>query len=212
MGLEKARADLIEQLGHEISDQRALGAIAQIPRDLFVPDDLHYAAWDNRPLSIGYGQTISQPYIVALMTQALDLRDSDTVLEIGTGSGYQTAVLASLSKHVVTIERIPQLLSVARNVLERLGYRNISYHQAGKKLGWQEDAPYDAIIVTAAAPAIPDELLAQLVEGGRLIIPVGSRWEQDLIKVIRHKERNEIQSLCGCRFVPLIGENAWQEE
>lgn len=211
MDLESARARLIECLSREISDKRVLAAMARVPRELFVPPECYYAAYEDMPLSIGFGQTISQPFIVALMTQALELKGNEKVLELGTGSGYQTAILAELAKWVVSVERIPELAESARRVLEKLGYTNIEIHMAEKTLGWPAAAPYDAIIVTAGAPRIPDALLKQLKLGGRLVIPVGSRWEQDLLRVTKRRKGNLVESLGGCRFVPLIGNGAWEE-
>ncbi len=211
MDLEAARARLIEHLGQEIKDKRVLKAMARIPRELFVLQDYYYAAYEDRPLPIGFGQTISQPFIVALMTEALELKADDKVLELGTGSGYQAAILAELVKRVITVERIPQLAESARKVLEKLGYSNVEVHIAGKTLGWVCEAPYDGIIVTAAAPCVPEALLEQLAIGGCLVIPVGSRWQQELLKVTRLKKKNRIENLGGCRFVPLVGEGAWEE-
>lgn len=211
MGLEVARARLIDSLSQEISDKRVLSAIARVPRELFVPPAIYYSAYEDVPLSIGFGQTISQPFIVALMTQALRLKGEERVLELGTGSGYQTAILAELSQYIVSVERIPQLAESASQVLDRLGYTNIEIHVAEKILGWPAGAPYSAIIVTAGAPSIPNALLEQLDFGGRLVIPVGSRWEQDLLRVTKRKKRNLVESLGGCRFVPLIGEGVWEE-
>ncbi len=211
MDLEAARARLIEYLGQEIKDKRVLKAMARIPRELFVPPEYYYAAYEDRPLPIGFGQTISQPFIVALMTEALELKGKEKVLELGTGSGYQAAILAELSKRVITVERIPQLAEAARKLLEKLGYTNVEVYIAEKKLGWVAEAPYDAIIVTAGAPSIPEVLLEQLAIGGRLVIPVGSRWQQELLKVTKLKRGNRIENLGGCRFVPLIGEGAWEE-
>ncbi|HEX75495.1 MAG TPA: protein-L-isoaspartate(D-aspartate) O-methyltransferase [Dehalococcoidia bacterium] len=211
MGLETARARLVECLGQEISDKRVLAAMARVPRELFIPSDYYHSAYEDRPLSIGFGQTISQPFIVALMTQALELKGGERVLEIGAGSGYQAAILAELAKWVVSVERIPQLVESARQVLDKLGYTNVEIHVAEKTLGWVAGAPYDAIIVTAGAPRTPNLLLKQLTFGGRLVIPVGSRWEQELLKVTKKTRRNLIENLGGCRFVPLIGEGAWEE-
>ena len=211
MGLDAARARLIGHLSQEISDKRVLSAMARVPRELFVLLDNYHAAYEDMPLGIGFGQTISQPFIVALMTQALELKGDEKVLELGTGSGYQTAILAGLAKWVVSIERIPQLAESARQVLGKLGYTNIEIHATAESLGWPDGAPYDAIIVTAGAPCVPDALLEQLTLGGRLVIPVGSRWEQDLLKVTRRKKGNKVESLGGCRFVPLVGKGAWEE-
>jgi protein-L-isoaspartate(D-aspartate) O-methyltransferase len=185
--------------------------MSRVPRELFVSPDYHYSAYEDMPLSIGFGQTISQPFIVALMTQALELKGGEKVLELGTGSGYQTAILAGLAKWVVSIERVPQLAESARQVLDKLGYTNVEIHEAGEALGWPDGAPYDAVIVTAGAPRVPDALLEQLALGGRLVIPVGSRWEQDLLRVTRRKKGNVVENLGGCRFVPLIGKGAWEE-
>ena len=211
MGLEASRARLIDCLSQEINDKRVLSVMSRIPRELFVPPDYCYAAYEDMPLGIGFGQTISQPFIVALMTQALELKGGEKVLELGTGSGYQTAILAGMAKWVVSVERVPQLAESARQVLDKLGYANIEIHTAGEALGWPDGAPYDAIIVTAGAPHVPDALLEQLALGGRLVIPVGSRWEQDLLRVTRRKKGNVVESLGGCRFVPLIGKGAWEE-
>jgi len=211
VGLDAARARLIGHLSQEISDKRVLSAMARVPRELFVLLDNYHAAYEDMPLGIGFGQTISQPFIVALMTQALELKGDEKVLELGTGSGYQTAILAGLAKWVVSIERIPQLAESARQVLGKLGYTNIEIHATAESLGWPDGAPYDAIIVTAGAPCVPDALLEQLTLGGRLVIPVGSRWEQDLLKVTRRKKGNKVESLGGCRFVPLVGKGAWEE-
>jgi protein-L-isoaspartate(D-aspartate) O-methyltransferase len=182
-----------------------------VPRELFVSPDYYYAAYEDMPLSIGFGQTISQPFIVALMTQALKLKGGEKVLELGTGSGYQTAILASLAKRVVSIERIDNLAESAKKVLDKLGCKNVEIHNASETLGWPKGAPYDAIMVTAGAPKIPDILLEQMALGGRMIIPVGSRWEQDLLKVTKRKRKHLVKNLGGCRFVPLIGPGAWED-
>jgi protein-L-isoaspartate(D-aspartate) O-methyltransferase len=212
MDYEAARIALVSNFKADINDERVLKAILRIPRELFVPPEEKHLAYEDRPLPIGMGQTISQPYIVALMTQALELAGKERVLEIGTGSGYQTAILAELAESVITVERIPELARVAKDRLSVLGYKNIIVQIAEPDIGWQAGAPYDAIIVTAAAPFIPEKLLAQLAVGGRMVIPVGSRYEQDLYKVIKHEDKSEIHNLGGCRFVSLIGEDAWDEE
>jgi protein-L-isoaspartate(D-aspartate) O-methyltransferase len=185
--------------------------MACVPRELFVSPDYYYAAYEDMPLSIGFGQTISQPFIVALMTQALRLKGDEKVLELGTGSGYQTAILAELAKRIVSIERIAKLAESAKQVLDKLGCTNVEIHTAVETLGWPGGAPYDAIIVTAGAPHIPEILLEQLALGGRMVIPVGSRWEQDLLKVTKRKRKHLVKNLGGCRFVPLIGPGAWEE-
>jgi len=211
MDLEKAKAELIKHLGWEIADKRVVEAMKRVPREAFVPQEYYHAAYEDRPLSIGFGQTISQPFIVALMIQALELKGNEKVLELGTGSGYEAAVLAELANQVVTVEIIPELAESAKLVLEKLGYSNVEVHVAGKTLGWLEDAPYDAIIVSAGAPSIPQILLGQLSWGGRLVIPVGSHWQQELMKISKDKEGNKVENLGACYFVPLIGEGAWKE-
>jgi protein-L-isoaspartate(D-aspartate) O-methyltransferase len=208
---EREREILVNTLRLEIKDRRVLGAFSRVSRELFVPPDLQDSAYDDRPLSIGHGQTISQPYIVALMTEAIELKGKEKVLEIGTGSGYQTAILGELAKEVYSTERIPELAEAARTLLDELGYTNIKIKVAGQELGWKENSPYDAIIVTAAAPSISNILLNQLAVGARLIIPVGSRWEQELLKVTRGEFRNSVENLGAVRFVPLIGKDAWDE-
>jgi protein-L-isoaspartate(D-aspartate) O-methyltransferase len=209
--LDTAKANLIEHLDHEIVDKRVVEAMKRVPREAFVPPEHYHAAYDDRPLSIGFGQTISQPFIVALMIQALELKADEKVLELGTGSGYEAAILAELAKRVVTVECIPELAESAKQVLDKLGYSNIEVHVAGKTLGWSQEAPYDAIIVSAGAPSVPQILLEQLVWKGRLVIPVGSRWQQDLLKVTKDRKGNRIANLGGCFFVPLIGEGAWKK-
>jgi len=207
--LERARENLLRYLGHEIADKRVVEAMKHVPREAFVSAEQYQAAYDDRPLGIGFGQTISQPFIVALMVQALELKGDEKVLELGTGSGYEAAILAELAQKVVTVECIPELAESAKQVLDKLGYSNIEVHVAGKTLGWPEGAPYDAIIVSAGAPTVPQVLLEQLTCNGRLVIPVGSRWQQDLLKVTKLRKGNKIENLGGCYFVPLIGEGAW---
>jgi len=206
-----ARQRLIDSLRNSIEDQRVLSALSRVARELFVPFDLQSVAYDDRPLDIRYGQTISQPYIVALMTESLELKGHEKVLEIGTGSGYQAAVLAELTDLVYSVERIAELQESATLLLAKLGYSNIFIGPAGEVLGWPAYAPYDAILVTAAAPEVHQDLLDQLKEGGRLVIPVGSRWEQELLRVTVRKSGNRVEKLGGCRFVPLIGRGAWRE-
>jgi protein-L-isoaspartate(D-aspartate) O-methyltransferase len=210
MDFESARARLIEHLRTEIKDEQVLAAMARVPRELFVPPEERQLAYEDRPLPIGHDQTISQPLIVAMMTEALELKGREKVLEIGTGSGYQTAILAELTRLVITVERLPALVESANKVLNNLGYTNIKVYQAQETLGWPEEAPYDAIIATAGAPRVPPDLLAQLAIGGRMIIPVGSRYVQELCKITRHRKKNSIQNLGGCRFVSLIGKGAWE--
>jgi protein-L-isoaspartate(D-aspartate) O-methyltransferase len=212
MDFEAAKAELIGQLSTEIRDKRVLAAMGAIPRELFVPPESRHLAYADKPLPIGYGQTISQPFIIALMTEALELKGKEKVLEIGTGSGYQAAILAELAEKVITTERVKPLAEMAKILLDRLGYINIEVHLAEETLGWRREAPYDAIMVTAAAPKVPPELIAQLAIGGRLVIPVGSRFVQELCKISRGRKKNKIENLGGCRFVSLIGRGAWEED
>jgi len=207
--LERARENLLKHLEYEIADKRVIEAMKRVLREAFVSQEQYHVAYDDRPLGIGFGQTISQPFIVALMVQALELRGDEKVLELGTGSGYEAAILAELAQKVVTVECIPELAESARQVLDNLSYSNIEVHVSGRTLGWPEEAPYDAIIVSAGAPTVPKVLLEQLAWNGRLVIPVGSRWQQELLRVTKLRKRNHIENLGGCYFVPLIGEGAW---
>lgn len=211
MNFETARASLIAQLNSGIKDKRVISAMSRVSRELFVPPQNRHLTYEDGPLPIGHGQTISQPYIVAIMTEALELTGKEKVLEIGTGSGYQTAILAELARQVISTERIPALAQSARKVLDSLGYQNTEIYVAGEELGWPSKAPYDAIIVTAGAPSIPTNLIAQLSIGGRLVIPVGQVYVQELCKLTRQSNQNKIENLGGCRFVPLIGKDAWKE-
>lgn len=211
MKLTTMKTKLIESLQNNIKNKQVIAAMAKVPREQFIPPEIHHLAYEDRALPIGHDQTISQPYIVALMTEALQLSGSKRVLEIGTGSGYQTAILAELSSWVVTVERIPEFIVAAKELLNKLGYHNIEFHTAGEDLGWKSGAPYDAIMVTAGAPTIPADLVNQLSIGGCMIIPVGSRWIQQLYKVTRNKRRNKVEDLGGCRFVSLIGKGAWED-
>ncbi len=212
MDYKSERARLVAQLSNEIKDKRVLTAMAKVPREQFVTKDRRWLAYEDRPLPIGLGQTISQPFIVALMTQSLDLKGYERVLEIGTGSGYQTAILAELASKVVTVERLPALAGHARSVLDNLSYNNVEFHIAGDTLGWVPGAPYDAILVSAAAPRVPEELISQLAFNGRLIIPVGSRYLQELCRITRRPDKNVFEELGACRFVSLIGKGAWEEQ
>ena len=211
MDFAAARARLLAQLRQVIKGERVIEAMAQVPRERFMPPDKQHLAYEDIPLPIGYKQTISQPSIVALMTEALELNGDQKVLEVGTGSGYQTAILAELASFVVTTERVPALAERAKMVLASLGYTNIEVQIAAETLGWPEGAPYDAILVTAGAPSVPPDLLAQLAIGGRLVIPVGSRYIQELYKVTKQRRKNIVDNLGGCQFVPLIGKGAWEE-
>lgn len=193
-----------------IRDKGVLHAMGKVQRHRFVGEDVLEEAYHDHPLPIGHKQTISQPYIVALMTQALELTGVEKTLEVGTGSGYQTAVLAELSTEVFTVERILPLMQRAREILSGLGYVNIHFKAADGTLGWPENGPYDAILVTAGAPSIPKPLREQLAEGGRLVIPVGNRYSQELIKITRNGASFDEQYLGGCRFVDLIGVHGWK--
>lgn len=207
-----SRAGLVRQLRREgIRDERVLAAMGKIRRELFVPGEARHAAYADSPLPIGEGQTISQPYIVALMTEALALRDGHQVLEVGTGSGYQTAILAELAARVVSLERSRILAERASRRLSALGYHSVSVHVTDGTVGWTADEPYDAILVTAGSPGIPSQLVAQLVEGGRLIIPVGTLDHQSLQLVIRRSGQLHTVDLGPCRFVPLVGKEGWHE-
>ncbi len=194
-----------------IKDPRVLKAMGKIPRNRFIEEALSGEAYNDHPLPIGHKQTISQPYIVALMTEILELTGEEKVLEIGTGSGYQTAILADLSRKVFTVERIRDLMVKARNILADLGYNNIMFKAFDGTLGWKEYEPYDAIMVTAGAPKIPEPLLDQLADGGRLIIPVGNRFSQELIKVTKKNETIIQKNFGGCRFVDLLGVHGWKD-
>jgi len=211
MDFDGARARLLSYLGTEIKDKRVLEAMSRVPRERFIPPEERHLSYEDRALSIGLHQTISQPFIVALMTEALELTGSEKILEIGTGNGYQAAILAELTQQVITVERLPALAETAGEILDSLGYTNITIHLAEENLGWSEQAPYDAIIVTAGAPRVPPGLLAQLAIGGRLVIPVGLKHLQQLFKITRRKGKNKIEDLGGCRFVSLIGQEAWDE-
>jgi protein-L-isoaspartate(D-aspartate) O-methyltransferase len=194
-----------------IRDERVLQAMGKIPRHLFIQEALAGEAYNDHPVPIGDKQTISQPYIVALMTEALELKGSENTLEIGTGSGYQTAILAELSSRVYTIERIKSLLVKARKLLAKMSYNNILFKAFDGTLGWKEYAPFDAIMVTAGSPNVPEPLKEQLADNGRMIIPVGDRYTQELIKITRKGENFDQEGLGGCRFVNLIGVHGWKE-
>ncbi|GAB4306200.1 MAG: protein-L-isoaspartate(D-aspartate) O-methyltransferase [Candidatus Bipolaricaulota bacterium] len=208
--LARSREALLAELREEgIRDERVLAALARVPRHEFVPLHLVPHAYDDCPLPIGCGQTISQPYIVALSTEALALAPQDRVLEVGTGSGYQTAILAELAGTVYTVERVPELSRVAEQRLAALGYRNVRFRVGDGTKGWPDEAPFDAILVTAGAPRVPEGLIAQLAPHGRLVIPVGGRFNQELTLVRREEGRLVHRYLCPCTFVPLIGEEGW---
>ena len=193
----------------KITDDRVLEAMRTVPRHEFIPKELWSRAYGDHPLPIGQGQTISQPYMVALMTQQLHLEKADKVLEIGTGSGYQAAILAELVMRVFSIERVPELSSRARKVLDGLGYSNVIIKTGDGTLGWKEFAPFDRIVVTAGAPDVPPALVEQLVDGGRIVLPIGDTYIQTLLVVQKKGKKIERKEICGCTFVPLIGEQGW---
>jgi len=195
-----------------IRDERVLAAMTKVPRHLFVPSASQSEAYEDRPLPIGDGQTISQPYMVAIMTQSLNLTGGEKILEIGTGSGYQTAVLAELAREVFTVERLFDLFQKAEARLRTLGCENVSCRLGDGSKGWPEKAPFDGILVTAGAPEVPGALKSQLAEGGRLVIPVGSRYTQNLLRIERGGSRFAEEDITGCVFVPLVGESGWREE
>ena len=200
-----------EQLrGRDIEDERVLAAMERVPREFFVPPEQRDRAYEDAALAIAAGQTISQPYMVARICEGLQLRGDERVLDVGTGSGYQAAVLAELAREVFTIERIPELADSARQALAAAGYRHVRVHVGDGTLGLPEQAPFDAIAVAAAAPGIPQTLYEQLVERGRLAVPVGSRRGQRLQVVVRTPEGPAVLRSVPCRFVPLVGEEGWE--
>jgi protein-L-isoaspartate(D-aspartate) O-methyltransferase len=196
-----------------VSDQRVIDAMLRVPRHLFVPEALAAQAYSDFPLPIGERQTISQPYMVGAMSEALQLKGGEKVLEIGTGSGYQAAVLALLARQVFSLERIPLLARQARRTLDACGFARVNVRVTDGTFGWEDEAPFDGIVVTAGAPAIPQSYRNQLAIGGRLVIPVGDRVSQVLVRVTRLSEKSfREERLFGCRFVPLIGDHGWREE
>ena len=194
-----------------ITDEDVLRVMEKVPRHRFVPEDMAESAYDDHPLPVGEGQTISQPYMVALMTQCLELKRDEKVLEIGTGSGYQSAILAELASEVYTIERIEKLHDNASKVLKALGCENIQFKVGDGSGGWSESAPYDGIIVTAGSPDIPRAFEEQLSEGGRLVIPVGGYYSQELVVMQKTSGKLKKRDVCGCVFVPLIGKYGWEK-
>jgi protein-L-isoaspartate(D-aspartate) O-methyltransferase len=210
--VEKRLAMVEHQLkARGIFDQAVLRAMAEVPREHFLPEEYSRDAYSDGPLPIGEGQTISQPYMVAIMTECLMLTGNDKVLEIGTGSGYQMAVLLKITPWVYSIERIPGLARSAQAKFHELGYDQVHIRVADGSCGWPEEAPFDAIIVTSGAPVVPETLKEQLAEGGRLVIPVGSRHTQVLYKITRTGDRYRTEEKTHCVFVPLIGKYAWAE-
>jgi len=193
-----------------ITDPKVLDAMLKVPRHLFVSEALMDQSYGDHPLPIGEQQTISQPYIVAEMTQALELNKEDRVLEIGTGSGYQAAIISEIVSRVYSVERIYSLFVKARELFDNLNYHKIVTKYSDGTIGWKEESPFDAIIITAGAPKVPELILDQLALGGRLVIPVGDRFSQDLIKIYRDEAGFHKTNLGGCRFVKLIGEHGWK--
>ncbi len=213
MKYQRLRNDMVTKqiIARGVSDPHVLSAMRSVPRHLFVSEAMMDQAYGDFPLPIGEQQTISQPYIVAEMTQALQVTPEDRVLEIGTGSGYQAAVLAQIAFRVYTVERIYSLYIRTRELFDQLRYHNIVTRYSDGTTGWKEHRPFDAIIVTAGAPEIPMALVNQLAIGGRMVIPVGDRHTQDLIKLVRDEQGVHHSNLGGCRFVKLIGEHGWKD-
>ena len=210
-----ARRRMVEDqvVARGVRDTRVIDAMLQVPRHKFVEEALESQAYQDAPLPIGERQTISQPYMVAVMSEALALDGTEKVLEVGTGSGYQAAVLALLADRVFSLERIPALARRARKALDSCGYSKVNIRLADGTLGWQEMAPFDAIVVTAGAPDVPRDYLDQLAVGGRLVIPVGDRMSQVLMRITRTSEHEfKEEQLLGCRFVPLVGNHGWRDE
>jgi len=211
---KRLRDNMVEQqiVSRGISDPKVIDALRNVPRHMFVSEALMDQAYGDFPLPIGEQQTISQPYIVAEMTQALQLNKGDRVLEIGTGSGYQAAILAEIVFRVYTIERINSLYIKARKLFDKLCYHNIITKYSDGTTGWQDESPFDAIIITAGAPKIPKTLIDQLAVGGRMILPVGTSFSQELVKLYRDQDGIHTANLGGCRFVKLVGEHGWDKQ
>ena len=197
-----------------VRDERLLDALRSVPRHLFVPPDSRALAYEDHPLSIGYGQTISQPYIVAFMSENLKVREGQNVLEVGCGSGYQAAILSYLGANVTSLERIPQLAKMAKGNLQAAGFADVEVLSSDGTVGYEENAPYDRILVTAAGPEVPSTLYAQLKPGGILLLPVGGRWSQELVRIEKAAgpgDRDKREKILSCVFVPLIGSEGWKE-
>jgi protein-L-isoaspartate(D-aspartate) O-methyltransferase len=210
---DKERGRMVDEqiAGRGVADPRILAAMRKVPRHEFLPEAIRGMAYQDSALPLGEAQTMSQPYMVALMSQLLELKGMERVLEIGTGSGYQAAVLAELCEKVYTVERVKMLADRARSALDRLGYRSVAIKVYDGTYGWKEMAPFDAIMVTAGAPDVPAPLVDQLKEGGRMIIPVGERFGQTLLKVVKTPEGPVTEKSIPCMFVPLIGNHGWKE-
>ncbi len=213
INFEKERSRMVEEqiVGRGIKDERVIAAMRKVPRHEFLPEAIRGMAYQDSALPLGEGQTMSQPYMVAVMSELLGLSGTERVLEIGTGSGYQSAVLAELCEKVYTVERIKILADRARETLDRLGYRSVAIKVYDGTYGWKDMAPFDAIIVTAGSPDIPGPLVEQLKEGGRMVIPVGDRYGQMLMKVVKTPEGPVTDRSIPCVFVPLIGNHGWKE-
>jgi len=211
---ERQRDEMVRQQieSRGITDPDVLAALRKVPRHLFVSEALRDQAYGDFPLPIGEQQTISQPFIVAEMTQALEVGKADRVLEIGTGSGYQAAILAEIAYRVYTIERIRSLFRQTRILLDKLNYHNIVMRCSDGTMGWEEESPFDAIIVTAGSPKVPEALIDQLAERGRMVVPVGNQHAQDLIKITKDNTGIQQTNLGGCRFVKLVGKQGWREK
>ena len=211
--LAKARTSLFSNLRRKVGAESVIRAMERVPREKFVPEEHRRMAYSDMPIGIGEGQTISQPYIVALMLAALALQGHEKVLEVGAGSGYQAAVLSLLvpQGRVCAVELVPSLAQRADSLLQELGYRNVSVELASTTLGCPDHGPFDAIIVAAASPKLPDSLVAQLAVGGRLVIPIGTLEQQDLVRAVRTEEGISVSMLGPCRFVPLIGQEAFPQ-
>ena len=210
-----ARERMLEKdlLPRGIKDKKVLDAMLKVPRHLFVGEAQRMSAYEDHPLPIGEGQTISQPFMVAWMTEALELKGEESVLEIGTGSGYQTAILGELASRVYSVERVPSLTGKARKFLDSQGYRNVLVKLSDGTLGWEEYAPYDRILVTAGSPSVPGPLLEQLAPGGILVIPVGGNSVQELLRIRKREDGSTSQEkMGGCVFVRLVGKHGWEGE
>lgn len=215
MDFSVARRRMVEQqvTSRGIKTQQVINALLEVPRHLFVEAGLQDQAYSDFPLPIGHKQTISQPFIVAFMTEALQLSGGERVLEIGTGSGYQAAILSKIARYVYTVERVADLARIARRALDSIGAYNVHIRVNDGTCGWEDQAPFDAIITTAGAPSVPETLKQQLEIGGRLVIPVGTLGQQTLYRITRTSNDNfEEEELLDCRFVPLIGKHGWQSE
>ncbi|MDA8423250.1 MAG: protein-L-isoaspartate(D-aspartate) O-methyltransferase [Nitrospiraceae bacterium] len=210
---EKERSRMVEEqiIARGVKDERVLAAMRKVPRHEFLPEGIRGMAYQDSALPLGEAQTMSQPYMVALMTEQLELKGHERVLEIGTGSGYQAAVLSELCEKVYTVERIKMLADRARQSLDRLGYRSVAIKVYDGTYGWKEMAPFDAILVTAGAPDVPVPLVEQLKEGGRMVIPVGERFGQTLLKIVKTPAGPATERSIPCVFVPLIGNHGWKE-